>query len=100
MECATKSAMCKSVKEFAKVCRSAVQEWCRLLQCAICRLCKRVQCSVQECWWVDKSGWGRNDGSSWVGEPARGKYKQRNDDEDDDDYDDGQSVVKKLTDKI
>ena len=43
---------------------------------------------VAEWWWVDKSGWGRNDGSSWVGEPVRGKYKQRNEDEDDDDDDD------------
>ena len=37
---------------------------------------------------MDKSGWGRNDGSSWVGEPVRGKYKQRNEDEDDHDDDD------------
>ena len=53
----------------------------------MCILQSTVQCakvckSVLECWWLDKSGWGRNDGSSWVGEPARGKYKQRNDDDD------------------
>ena len=58
----------------------------------MCILQSTVQCakvckSVLECWWLDKSGWGRNDGSSWVGEPARGKYKQRNDDDDDDDDD-------------
>ena len=64
------------------------------MQCAFCtahcsvQKCANVCKSVLECWWLDKSGWGRNDGSSWVGEPARGKYKQRNDDDDDGDDDD------------
>ena len=61
---------------------------------------------MPELWWVDKSGWGRNDGSSWVGEPARGKYKQRNDDddndddEDDDDDDDEDDDEGKSTEKV
>ena len=51
MECATKSSMCKSVKEFAKVCRSAVQEWCNVQKGADCYsvLDGAVQCArVQE----------------------------------------------------